>query len=434
MVLSSFDAHDPPKRELLDECVHCGFCLPTCPTYLLDGEEMDSPRGRIYLMDLASRGEIPLDATFARHIDGCLGCLACVTACPSGVKYDRLLEATRPQVERNIPRPPADAYFRRLVFSLFPYPRRLRLATVLGLLYQRLGIQYAVRRSGLLNRLPARARALDTLLPPVRLRTLFARTPRYVPAKGPRRMRVALLAGCAQRVYFSHVNAATARVLAAEGCDVLIPRGQPCCGALSLHAGLDSDAARRARKTIDAFARYEVDAIVVNVAGCGSTLKEYGELLAADPDYRHRAAAFSAKVRDVHEVLAELEPVAPRHPLRARVAYHDACHLANAQRVTSQPRQVLGTIPELEIVDIAEPEICCGSAGIYNLVQPETAERLGRRKAEHLLAARPDIIATGNAGCLLQIRRFLPEDIPVVHPIELLDAAISPRDAAISPR
>jgi glycolate oxidase iron-sulfur subunit len=425
MVLSSFDAHHPPQRELLDECVHCGFCLPTCPTYLLDGEEMDSPRGRIYLMDLASRGEIPLDATFARHIDGCLGCLACVTACPSGVRYDRLLEATRPQVERNIPRPVADAAFRRLIFRLFPYPGRLRAVTALGLLYQRLGIQYALRRSRLLDRLPARARTLDTLLPPVRLRELFARTPRFVPAKSKPRMRVALLAGCAQRVFFSHVNAATARVLAAEGCDVLVPAGQQCCGALSLHAGLETDAARRARRTIDAFAKHDVDAVVVNVAGCGSTMKEYGELLREDPEYRDRAAAFSAKVRDVHELLAELEPVAPRHPIRARVAYHDACHLANAQRVTAQPRQVLGTIPELEIVDIAEPEICCGSAGVYNLVQPEAAERLGRRKAEHLLAARPDIVATGNAGCLLQIRRFLDAGIPVVHPIELLDAAIS---------
>jgi glycolate oxidase iron-sulfur subunit len=424
-VTTSFDAVHPPRRELLDECVHCGFCLPTCPTYLLDGEEMDSPRGRIYLMDLASRGEIPLDATFAKHIDGCLGCMACVTACPSGVQYNRLLEATRPQVERNIPRVAVDRRSRRLIFSLFPYPGRLRVATAFGLLYQRLGIQYLVRRSGLLDRLPARARALDTLLPPVRLRALLSRTPRHVPARvTPPRLRVALLAGCAQRVYFGHVNAATARVLAAEGCDVVIPGGQPCCGALSMHAGLEQDAVRRARRTIDAFAPYDVDTIVVNVAGCGSTLKEYGELLADDPDYRDRAAAFAAKVRDVHEVLADLAPIAPRHPIQARVAYHDACHLANAQRVTSQPRQVLGTIPGLEIVDIGEPEICCGSAGIYNLVQPEAAERLGRRKAEHLLAARPDVIATGNAGCLLQIRRFLGDGVPVVHPVELLDAAI----------
>jgi glycolate oxidase iron-sulfur subunit len=400
-----------PERKLLDECVHCGFCLPTCPTYLLDGEEMDSPRGRIYLMDLASRGEIPLDATFAQHIDACLGCMACVTACPSGVQYDRLLEATRPQVEQNIPRAPADKYLRRLIFSLFPYPRRLRVVTMVGLLAHRLGVG---------RFLPPRLRSLDALLPPVRVRSLFARMPIFVPAEGTRRMRVALLAGCAQQVYFGHVNAATARVLAAEGCDVLIPRGQPCCGALSMHAGLDEDARRRARRTIRFFEDLDVDAVVVNVAGCGSTLKEYGELLHDD-----RAAAFSAKVRDVHEVLASLPPVAPRSPLPIQVAYHDACHLGHAQRITSEPRQVLGTIPELTIVDIAEPEICCGSAGIYNLVQPEAAERLGRRKAENLLATKPDVIATGNAGCLLQIRRHLDAaGIPLVHPVELLDKSI----------
>ncbi|HEU5027312.1 MAG TPA: heterodisulfide reductase-related iron-sulfur binding cluster [Spirillospora sp.] len=426
MVLGSFDPVDPPERELLDDCVHCGFCLPTCPTYLLDGEEMDSPRGRIHLMNLAERGEIPLDATFGQHIDSCLGCMACVTACPSGVQYDRLLEATRPQVERNVPRSRLDASFRRLVFSLFPYPRRLRLVTLLGLLYQRLGLQPVLRRF-----LPSRLRALDALLPPLRLRALFSRTPAYIPARGTRRLRVALLAGCAQQVFFGHVNAATARVLSAEGCDVLIPRGQPCCGALSMHAGLDSDAAGHARRTIDALGRLDVDAIVVNVAGCGSTLKEYGELLRHDPEYADRAAAFAAKVRDVHELLASLPPVAPRSPLPLRVAYHDACHLANAQRITSEPRQVLGTIPELTVVDIAESEICCGSAGIYNLVQPDTAERLGRRKAENLLAARPDVITTGNAGCLLQIRRHLDEaGVRLAHPIELLDASIQAADRA----
>ncbi|MGQ4330130.1 (Fe-S)-binding protein [Streptomyces hayashii] len=419
MVLNSFDETNPPRRELLDDCVHCGFCLPSCPTYLLDGKEMDSPRGRIHLMDLADRGEVPLDATFARHIDGCLGCMACVTACPSGVKYDRLLEATRPQVERNVPRAPTDALFRRLVFSLFPYPNRLRAATVLGLLYQRTGVQRVLRRL-----LPPRLRALDALLPPVRLRALFSRTPVFVPARTERRLRVALLTGCAQRVYFGHVNAATVRVLSAEGCDVVVPPRQPCCGALSMHSGLDSDAARRARATIDALGDLDVDAVVVNVAGCGSTLKEYGELLGDDPVYAERAESFSAKVRDVHELLASLDPVAPRSPLPIRVAYHDACHLANAQRITTQPRELLGTIPELTLADVAEPEICCGSAGIYNLVQPEPAERLGRRKADNLLAGRPDVIATGNAGCLLQIRRHAGAGIPVVHPVELLDASL----------
>ncbi|MDW8803394.1 heterodisulfide reductase-related iron-sulfur binding cluster [Streptomyces scabiei] len=420
MVLNSFDETNPPRRELLDDCVHCGFCLPSCPTYLLDGNEADSPRGRIHLMDLADRGEVPLDATFAQHIDGCLGCMACVVACPSGVEYGRLLEAARPQIERNVPRPPADALFRRMIFSLFPHPNRLRVVTVIGLLYQRIGLQRLLRRL-----LPPRLRALDGLLPPVRLRALLSRSPDFVPARTERRLRVALLTGCAQRVYFGHVNAATIRVLAAEGCDVVIPRGQPCCGALSMHAGLVDDAARRARRTIDALGSLDVDAVVVNVAGCGSTLKEYGDLLRDDPAYAERAESFSAKVRDVHELLMSLPPMAPREPLPLRVVYHDACHLANAQRVTSEPRQLLNSIPDLTLVEVAEPDICCGSAGIYNLVQPEPAERLGRRKAESLLAGRPDVIATGNAGCLLQIRRHSGDaDVPVVHPVELLDASL----------
>lgn len=424
MAVNSFDETDPPRRELLDDCVHCGFCLPTCPTYLLDGKETESPRGRIYLMDLAERGELPLDSTLAGPIDSCLGCMACVTACPSGVQYDRLLEATRPQIERNVPRAPADALFRRLIFSLFPYPNRLRAATVLGLLYQRSGLRPLARKV-----LPPRLRALEGLLPPVRLRALFTRAASFVPARTAPRMRVALLTGCAQRVYFGHVNAATARVLSAEGCDVLIPPGQPCCGALSMHAGLASDAAQRARRTLDALGSLDVDAIVVNVAGCGSTLKEYGELLRDDPVYAARAEHFAGKVRDIHELLAALPPVARRRPLPLRVAYHDACHLANSQGITSEPRRLLATIPGLTLVEPAEREICCGSAGIYNLVQPETAEQLGRRKADNLLAARPDVVATGNAGCLLQIRRHIGDgpaaaDVPVVHPVELLDASL----------
>ncbi|GFJ90165.1 (Fe-S)-binding protein [Phytohabitans rumicis] len=232
---------------------------------------------------------------------------------------------------------------------------------------------------------------------------------------------MALLTGCAQRVFFSHVNAATARVLAAEGCEVAVPRGQGCCGALSLHTGRDEEARRFARRTVDAFSGY--DTVVVNVAGCGSVLKEYGELLRDDPAYAERAAAFAARVRDVTEVLAELPPLAPRHPLAARVAYHDACHLANAQRITEQPRDLLRSIPGVELVEVPEAKICCGSAGVYNLLEAETAEQLGRRKAENLASARPDLIATGNAGCLLQISRYA-QGVPIKHPIELLDASI----------
>ncbi|MEJ3748284.1 heterodisulfide reductase-related iron-sulfur binding cluster [Actinomycetes bacterium KLBMP 9797] len=408
------------ERELLDTCVHCGFCLPACPTYALTGDEAESPRGRIYLMNLLERGEATAAGAFTTHIDSCLGCLACVPACPSGVRYDRLIEQARPVIERDAPR---DRTFRRLVFTLFPYPRRLRVAALAGLLYQRLGLRWLVRRSGVPERLPARARALQELLPPVRVRELFARTPRVTRPAAPARRRVALLTGCAQRVFFARVNAATIRVLAAEGCEVVAPRGQGCCGALSLHSGRDEEARRFARRTIDAFGD-GYDAVVVNVAGCGSTLKEYGELLRDDPAYRERAAAFAATVRDVTELLAELPPIAPRHPLDARVAYHDACHLANAQRVVAQPRQILAAIPGVTLVDVPEAGLCCGSAGVYNLLQAETAEQLGRRKAANLASVRPDVIATANAGCLLQIGRFMVDGPPIVHPVELIDASI----------
>jgi glycolate oxidase iron-sulfur subunit len=400
-------------RTLLDECVHCGFCLPTCPTFVLTGDEAESPRGRIYLMGLATRGEAPVAGPVTQHLDSCLGCLACVPACPSGVKYNALIEAARPQVDREVPR---DRFFRAMVFALFPYPRRLRAAALLGLLYRRLGIRWLTRRSGLLGRMPARTRALEGLLPPVRVRDLFART------EGDEKGTVALLTGCAQRVFFKPVNDATVRVLAAEGCRVAVPKSQGCCGALSLHTGRDEEARAFARRTVDAFEGH--DTVVVNVAGCGSVLKEYGDLLRDDPEYAERAAAFAGRVRDVSEVLAELEPVAKRHPLPIRVAYHDACHLANAQRITREPRDALRTIPGLELVDVPEEKICCGSAGVYNLLQADTAEQLGRRKAENLMSARPDVIATGNAGCLLQIRRYTEDGPLIMHPVELLDRSI----------
>jgi glycolate oxidase iron-sulfur subunit len=393
---------------------------------VVTGEEMESPRGRIYLMDLAAKGEIPLNDAFSSRIDSCLGCLACTTACPSGVQYDKLIEAVRPQIERNVRRGPLDRLFRTLIFQLFPYPRRLRMAALGGIAYQELGIRALFHRLGIIRRLPARLQALEALLPPVTLRDLFRHEPSYAAAAAgaPARLRVGLLAGCAQRVFFGDVNAATVRVLAAEGCDVHIPQEHQCCGALSMHAGREDDGLERARGTIDMFERCNVDIVVANVAGCGSTLKEYGDLLADDPVYSKRAATFSARVRDINELLAELAPLAERHPLPVRVAYHDACHLSNAQRIRAQPRQVLRAIPGLEIADIAEAEICCGSAGIYNLVQPDKAEELGRRKAANLHDVRPDVIATANAGCLLQIRRYIDQGIPLVHPVQLVDASI----------
>jgi glycolate oxidase iron-sulfur subunit len=420
-----FDAHHPPADERISDCVHCGFCLPTCPTYALWGEEMDSPRGRVYLMKLGKEGAVPLDDTYVQHFDACLGCMACVTACPSGVKYDELIEAVRPQIERNYQRPPADRLFREMIFQLFPYPNRLRAAAVLGAVYQRVGGHGRLERSGVLQRLPKRLQAVEELMPSAQLQDLTKRLPEFIPARGTeQRRRVGMLVGCVQQVFFADVNRATARVLAREGCDVVVPRGQRCCGALSEHAGREAEALVRARRLIDTFETTGVDTIVVNVAGCGSTMKEYGRLLRDDPDYAERAAAFSAKVRDISEVLAELEPVAPRHPIEARVAYHDACHLGHGQGVRAQPRAVLRTIPGLEVTDIPEAEICCGSAGIYNMVMPEAGAELGRRKSVNVLSVDPDALATANPGCLLQIRRYVPEQLPLFHPIQLIDASI----------
>ncbi|SEP72857.1 (Fe-S)-binding protein [Microlunatus flavus] len=421
---SIFDSLRAPSGDLIDDCVHCGFCLPTCPTYLLEGNETNSPRGRIYLMKMGSAGEVGMDEEFVGNFDACLGCMACVTACPSGVQYDHLIEAVRPQIERHWERTPADRAFRALVFGLFPYPSRLRPAAFFGTLYQKLGVRRLLAASGLIGRLPARLRAMEALLPQIPLRSVVARQPSFTPAVGTTRHRVGLLSGCVQRVFFGDVNAAATRVLAAEGCDVVAPPRQQCCGALSSHAGRDEEARDRARRLIDVFTEAEVETVVVTVAGCGSSMKEYAELLRDDPAYADRAAAFAAKVRDISELLVQLGPVAVRHPIDATVAYHDACHLRHAQGIVAEPRTALGTIPSMTVVDIPEADICCGSAGIYNLVQPEPAEELGRRKVAHIESTRPDAVATSNAGCLLQIRRYLDAGVPLFHPVELIDASL----------
>lgn len=428
----AFDAHRPPPSDLLADCVHCGFCLPPCPTYALWSRETDSPRGRIHLLKVALEGKAEITAEFARHFDTCLGCMACVTACPSGVQYDRLVEAARPQIERHVARPPGDRLFRRLIFALFPYPGRLRWVALKLWAYQRLGLQRFVRGTGLLNLLPARLRAMEAVAPRIALGGVWSSLPKVVPAQGARRRRVALLLGCVQRVFFADVNAATARVLAAEGCDVVIPRAQGCCGALMMHSGLEKDAEAMARRFIDAFepTLADVDAIAVNAAGCGSTLKEYGRLLRDDPAYAERAKALAGKCRDVSEVLAELGPRAPRRPVPLRVAYHDACHLQHAQGVSAEPRQVLAAIPELQVLDVPEGGLCCGSAGIYNLVEPEAADALGRRKAQNVLATGADAVVSSNPGCLLQIGSALGREgrsLPTMHVMELVDASIRGR-------
>jgi glycolate oxidase iron-sulfur subunit len=423
----AFDEHHPPDPELIADCVHCGFCLPTCPTYLLWGEEMDSPRGRILLMKAASEGDIGLTETTTRHWDQCLGCMACVTACPSGVQYDKLIEATRAQIERRYERSGGDRLFRSLLFAFFPHPARLRATVPLLWLYQKTNARRLLRTRPVRRLLPERLRGMEAVLPPVRLGAMSARLPQLTPARTEKRRRVGMLAGCVQRVFFDEVNAATVRVLAAEGCDVVIPRTQGCCGALSFHSGREDEALAYARRLIDAFEAADVDTIVVNAAGCGSTMKDYGYLLRDDPAYAERARAFSAKVRDVTELLVELEPAARRFPVPLRVAYHDACHLSHAQGIRRQPREVLRAIPSVELAEIPEAEICCGSAGIYNLVEPGAAAELGERKARNILSTRPDVIVASNPGCLLQINAALErmgERIPTLHPVELVDASI----------
>jgi glycolate oxidase iron-sulfur subunit len=434
---STFDGADQPSRALIDKCVHCGFCLPTCPTYVLWGEEMDSPRGRIYLMKAGLEGRAEMTTAFVQHFDRCLGCLACVTACPSGVQYAPLIEKTRVQVERRYERPENDRLFRRLLMSLIPYPSRLRLvmAPLLAM------TPFMGRNGGLSPALrsifPARVRSLLSVAPRVSLMGLFGRAPATTAAVGGQRLKVALLEGCVQRIAFAGVNDATIRVLAAEGCRVDVPHAQGCCGALPLHAGHIDQARELARHNIAVFEATGVDRIVTNAAGCGSAMKDYGELFEGDPVWAERARAISRKVRDISQLLTELgETRAVRNPIRGRVVYHDACHLAHGQGVRSEPRALLQAIPGIELLTPGESEICCGSAGIYNLVQPEAAGELGRRKARHIAVLSPDMIATGNPGCTLQIAaagRDLGYDWPIVHPIELLDASIRAVDPRKSP-
>jgi glycolate oxidase iron-sulfur subunit len=419
--MSGYDATRAPELDLIADCVHCGFCLPTCPTYVLWGEEMDSPRGRIVLM---KEGHEAITAPLVTHLDRCLGCMACVTACPSGVRYDKLIEDARPQLERNFTRSPADRAHRRLIFELFTRPGRLRALAPATAVARRLGLPRLARRERV-RRLAPRLAAMTAMTPETPLRRSLSRLPRRFRASGERRGTVALLQGCVQRVFFGHVNEATAKVLAAEGFEVHAPRLPRCCGALALHAGEDPQALALAKATIEELEGY--DTVIVNAAGCGSAMKDYGHVLRDDPEWADRAAAFAERVRDVSEFLAEAGPRAERGPVRLRAAYHDACHLAHAQGVRAQPRELLRGIPELELVEPPEWELCCGSAGIYNLVQPDAAAQLGERKARNLLDTGADAVIAGNPGCALQITAHterLGRALPVLHPMELLARSI----------
>jgi len=478
--LTSRDPHGD-LAAVASDCVHCGFCLPACPTYQLWGEEMDSPRGRIHLITQVLEGA-PLTEAVTTHLDRCLGCMACVPACPSGVRYNELIEAARTWTEE----PPAglrpaaarslrERAMRAAIFATFPYPRRLRVLTAPLRAAQRAGVDRRITNSSAIGRIAPQLTSALRLAPrpstrsgaPDRPRRAFLdggiRRPRLgaregrsplpgrttpdrparsrrvgadvgIPAQGQRRAVVGLLTGCVQEVFFPEVNAATARVLTAEGCDVIIPASQGCCGALSLHSGRASEAARFARRTIESFERAGVDTVVINSAGCGSAMKEYGALLSgAGSGWAERAAAFSGKVRDFSEFLDELYasrggPQAARHELPVTAVYHDACHLAHAQRIRQQPRDLLLGIPGLEVTEAADAGTCCGSAGLYNLLQPEAAQELGERKAASLRATGARLVVSANPGCSLQIASSLAADggeaPAVAHIAEVLDASL----------
>lgn len=419
--------------ELFLDCVHCGLCTSACPTYLELGTEMDSPRGRIYLMRGVVDQRLPLDSQVKRHLDLCLDCRACETACPSGVQYHQLLEPFRAAMQRNRPsaEQPLPGWQRWLLFNVLTQAHWVRWALLPARVLQALGLDRLLAASGWSRRLPDRLRQMQEMLPelPLRHRPL----PNFFPAKGKRRAVVALLAGCVNDALFSATNWATARVLQLNGCDVWIPRDQVCCGALHAHAGCEAEAQALARQNIEVFQRRSVDAIVANVAGCGAALKEYGHLLAATPQAQ-AGQRFAGKARDVNEFLMDLGPIPPTHPLPLKAAYHDACHLCHAQQIRQAPRALLALIPGLQLTTLDEAEVCCGAAGSYNLAEPDMADRLGQRKASHLLATGARAVFTANAGCLLQIRKhmqLLPGRRWIAHPMDALWASYTGERPAI---
>ncbi len=426
--LRGFDGNHPPDPKLIDSCVHCGFCLSTCPSYRVLGKEMDSPRGRIYLMDAINEGEIALNTATVEHFDSCLGCLACVSTCPSGVQYDKLISATRHQVERNYNRSLPDKLVRQLIFSLFPNPDLLRILLFPLLVYQKLGISKLLQATGIIKAISPRLAAMESILPEITVKSFQDNLPDIIPAKGEKRYRVGVILGCVQRLFFSGVNEATVRVLTANGCEVVIPKSQGCCAALPEHQGQTEQAKTLARQMIDSFADTNVDFVIINAAGCGHTLKEYGHILEDDPEYAEKAKIFAAKVKDSQEFLANVGLTAKLSPLTDKninLVYQDACHLLHGQKISVQPRQLLKQIPNVTLKEPIDAALCCGSAGVYNMLQPEIAEELGKQKAQNLLNTGADLIASPNPGCSLQISKYLQgKTISVMHPMELLDYAI----------
>ena len=406
-------------------CVHCGLCLAYCPTFSLLGTEMDSPRGRIFLIKSLAEGRIALTGSTATHLDLCLGCRACETVCPAGVPYGQLIETARAEIERQRPGPPSRRLFRWVNFSLLlTHPRLLALAAALLRFYQQSGLRRLARASGLLRLLPGPLAAWEPLLPDLPSAADRAPLPELMPAHGVKRARVGLLTGCIQQVAFGPQNRATARVLARNGAEVVAPRGQACCGALHAHSGEHETALSLARRTIEVFEAAETEHVIVNTSGCGAHMKAYGTLLEADPAWRDRAQRFAARVRDVSEFLA-MEPLrGPLRPVPRTATYHDPCHVVHGQKIVKQPRALLAQIPGLVLVDLTEADWCCGSAGTYNLTQPEMARRLQERKIAHIQATGADAVITSNPGCIIQIAQGLRAagtPIEVLHLVEVLD-------------
>ena len=419
------------------DCVHCGLCTSACPTYLETGDENNSPRGRIYLMRAVTDGRLELTEKVSGHLDLCLDCRSCETACPSGVQYGRLIEPFRHQMQEadnKVGNERATGWFEKLIlYRMFPYAKRLKWALFPAYLMQLVGLDRLMEKSGMLKLLPTPLQRMQSLLP--KLKSAPPALPLVLPAKGEKRARVALFTGCVGEALFSDVNWATARVLQENGCEVVIPREQTCCGAIHYHSGSGAPAMEFAKKNISVFEDEKIDRVIVNIAGCGAMLKEYNHIaedMGADDKTREEFDRFAHKVSDIAEFLEELGPVPPQGALETTVVYHDACHLAHAQSIRQQPRSLLSMIPSLKLVPLDESEVCCGAAGSYNLTQGEMADQLGKRKIEHILKTEASLVAVGNAGCSLQIQSFLKKEnagIPVVHPIQLLD--LSYRNAGL---
>lgn len=425
-----FAGPDQPDGDILRRCIRCGLCLPHCPTYLETRRETSSPRGRIHLIEAVAEGRLDIgDPTFVDQMYECLDCRACEDVCPSGVQYGQLVETARTQIERVRARPTWQRAGRGLALQgIFGNARRFRAASGLLRSYQRLGLRRLARASGALRL--ARMDAAEALLPDFPATFYTPDDEIYPPTGSQRRGRVALFAGCVMSTVFAATDRATVRVLAANGYEVIAPRAQGCCGALTVHSGEMESARELARRNIAAFEAGGAEYVVVNAAGCGAALKEYGRLLAADPAWAARAAAFAARVRDVTELLGALEAAGELNtafePLRLRVTYQEPCHLAHAQRITQQPRRLLRAIPGVELIEMDEPKLCCGSAGIYNLTRPAMASRLGRRKVAHVLETGAQAVVTANPGCHLQLRATLASSgspMPVLHIVDVLDAA-----------